>query len=473
MYKKISPALLQTGLYALSIIFIKGMSFFMLPFLTHALTPEDFGKLEVLNSLAILGSIVVGFGLLNALYRFIGLAKSVTEKKRQVARIFGLTAYVGLIWLLISVLTAPLLATYLPGSLSVIDVTIIMTTLALEGCIAIPLGWLRMQEKALSFFWISSLKAAIQVILIIGFINYGMGITGVVLAALMAIVLQGMILVSMQVRSTGINLSLQGSSAILKYSLPLVLSGLIGFVLAGLDRWILADAVGTAELAEYAIAAKFALISALIFQPFGMWWQPKRFCIINEKDGVATAAKFAAMGSALVLIIALSIGLSAPIVIEYLLPASYLGAVAYVPWLVLLTALKESTDLLNLGLYYKARTHLIVIINALVSTIALVAMLWLTPELGVLGAIYALFVAQGMRLILSLYFSQKILPLPYPSKRLVLFALLTTGWLSIGSHATSVLNQMVLILSAVTVMTLLGLRLQLLPMPLSKSTKTT
>ena len=473
MYKKISPALRQTSLYALSIVFVKGMSFFMLPFLTHAFTPKDFGKLEVLNSLAILGSIVVGFGLLDALYRFSGRAKSATEEKHQVARIFGLTIYIGLVWLLMSVLTAPLLATYLPGSLSATDVTIVMITLALEGCIAIPLGWLRMQEKALSFFWISSLKAAIQVILIIGFINYGMGITGVVLAALIAIVLQGIVLISMQVRSTGINLSLRGSSAILKYSLPLVASGLIGFVLAGLDRLVLADAVGTAELAKYAIAAKFALISALIFQPFGMWWFPKRQRIINEKNGVVTAAKFAAMGSTLVLIIALSIGLSAPIVIKYLLPASYAGAVAYVPWVVLLKALKESTDLLNLGLYYQARTHLIVIIDALVSATALTIMLWLTPKLGVFGVIYALFIAQGVKLILSLYFSQKVLTLPYPAKRLVLFALLTIGWLSIGSYATSTLNQVVLILSALTVMTLLGLRLQLLPISLLKSTKTT
>ena len=463
MYKRISPALRQTGLYTLSIVVMKGISFFILPYVAHVLSIEDFGKLEVLNSLAILGSIIVGFGLIDALYRFTGHAKSAIEEKRQAARIFGLTTYIGLIWLVISLLTAPLLATYLPGSLSVVDVTIIMITLALEGCIAIPLSWLRMQERALSFFWTSSLKAVIQALLVIGFLNYGMGITGVVLAGFIAAALQGIVLISMQIRSTGINLSLRNSSAVIMYSLPLVGSGLIGFVLMGLDRWILADAVGTAKLAEYAIATKFALISALLLQPFGMWWFPKRYRVINEENGAVKAAEFAAMGSTLALMIALGVGLSAPLIIRYLFPESYIGAIAYVPWVVLLMALKDSIDLLNLGLYQKAKTHLVVIINALASLVALIMMFWLIPDSGVWGAIYALFVAHGMRLILSLYSSQKLLPLPYPAKSLVLFALLTVSWLYMSSYVTSTLTQVALIICSVGLMILLGLHWQLLP----------
>ncbi len=66
----IPNAVQQNMLYALGIVVMKGVSFFMLPFMAHMLTPVDFGRLEILNSLGALGAILVGFGMLNTLFRF-------------------------------------------------------------------------------------------------------------------------------------------------------------------------------------------------------------------------------------------------------------------------------------------------------------------------------------------------------------------------------------------------------------------
>ena len=59
----IKKSLLHPLLYGLSIALMKGISLLMLPFIAHYLSPDEFGKVEILSSLTVIGSVVVGLGL--------------------------------------------------------------------------------------------------------------------------------------------------------------------------------------------------------------------------------------------------------------------------------------------------------------------------------------------------------------------------------------------------------------------------
>ena len=69
---KPGSAISQTILYGFSIVAMKGISILMLPFIAQRLTQPAFGRLEVLSSLAVVISIIVGLGLEDTLYRFAG-----------------------------------------------------------------------------------------------------------------------------------------------------------------------------------------------------------------------------------------------------------------------------------------------------------------------------------------------------------------------------------------------------------------
>ena len=91
---RFSGAISQTILYGFSIVVMKGISIIMLPFIAHQLSPDAFGKLEVLSSFAIVVSILVGLGLEDTLYRFAGQAAneaqrmaSSVEARRRVERL--------------------------------------------------------------------------------------------------------------------------------------------------------------------------------------------------------------------------------------------------------------------------------------------------------------------------------------------------------------------------------------------------
>ncbi|MBL8670575.1 MAG: lipopolysaccharide biosynthesis protein, partial [Alphaproteobacteria bacterium] len=60
-----SAALRQAVLYGLGILVTKGVSLAMLPVVTAHLPPAEYGRLEVLQALADICSILVGFGLVD------------------------------------------------------------------------------------------------------------------------------------------------------------------------------------------------------------------------------------------------------------------------------------------------------------------------------------------------------------------------------------------------------------------------
>jgi len=458
-----SKAIQQNAFYALGIITMKSISLFMLPFIAHALTTEDFGRMEVLTSFGAVGAILVGFGLLNTLFRFAGEAVTANEKQNVVAEVFGLNLMVGIVSLAAGLFLCDWLNQHIPGNLGSHNLRIMIVIIALEGCISIPLGWLRMSDKASLFFAVSVLRAFIQAGLTVLFIQQGKGLEGILLAGLVAALLQASVLFFIQLKDTGIKIVSTRLKTLLTYSYPMVGSGLLGFVLNGLDRWLLADEVGTAEMATYAIAAKFSMIAALMLQPFLMWWSPRRFDVLNSSNGKNKAAQFAALGSCLSLFIAVAVGLSAPIVIELLLPQPYWVASQYVPWLVLLVVVKDSAELLNLGCYTGQSTKAQFFINLCGSMVGLLGMVLLIPQFHIWGVIAALMAAQVLRLVLYLLVSQRRLYLPYPTAKLVTFALIALSLLGLGTEVNTLFEKAAIMAAALAVMSAYLIKVKLAP----------
>lgn len=453
----------HTLMYGFSIALMKGISLLMLPILAYYLTADEFGRLEVITSLAVICSILVGMGLEATLFRFVGETEDVIERKRIAAEIFSLAIIIGFISAVIGWSIAELVASYLPGEPSTYEIRLTFLILSLEGCIAIPLGWLRMHDRATSFFFITTGRAILQALLTAYMLWLGGGVAEILEASLIAALASAVILVYLQIKDTKLEFNTGTIRQSLIYSIPLVASGIVAFGLNGLDRWILAEHTTLADVAHFGVAAKFSLAVILLLQPFNMWWSPRRFIVLNQQDGPYKVARFITIGIVLTLIISVIVGLASPLLIGWLLPDNYAISGQYVIGLVIAMACKEIADLVNIGCFIGETTASQLLINVIAVTIGITGMLLWTPDYAVWGIIYGLIAAQATRLILFFIISQHFLPLDYPKLPLLFMAGFSTVLIVLSGLTSSLFFQITSLPFNALLLTLSAVMLKLLP----------
>jgi O-antigen/teichoic acid export membrane protein len=434
MFKQLSkmPLALQHSLiYASALALSKGLALVMVPVATRYLTPADYGRLDILQTLADLLSIVIGMGLAETLFRFAGSETNSEDRKKVCANIFAMALILGLITLILGQLLAPQITQLLPGNIAISETRLILASLALVGTILVPLSWLRMQNNAWLYFFGSAGRVLLQVSIAIPMLMLGFGVFGVLCATLASASALCLFLSYKQFNDTGIRFDFARLKAYSAYGGPLVFVGMAGFILGSFDRWILADIVGTAQMAQYALATKFGLMTAVLIQPFDLWWHAKRFSCLKQKNGPQRCTDFACIGIVIALFAALLIAAGGPTLVRLLTPPSYHASIAFIPWLAALAALHNATATMAFGAMNQEHTLKPAVIDGSAAAIALLGYLTLIPHYYAWGAIAATSIALSYRFVLTYFVSQKALLLPYPMPSLAMLTSLTLVILTI------------------------------------------
>lgn len=419
---RVPDAIRQAAVYAAALFLSKAVGFAMIPVFTGYLVPADYGRLDVLQTLADLLSIVIGLGLADTLFRFAGATSDARERRIVAANVFGMAILAGVVSMLVLQLAAPAIANALPGAPTLVQTRLILANLAISVCILVPMCWLRLTEKPWQFFAGAFGRVALQAVLSAVLLAAGHGITGVMIAGLVASAVVAGSMVMLQWRDTGIAFDRVRMRAFAAYGLPLVLAGIAGFLMGSFDRWILADHVGTARMAEYALAVKLALIVAMLVQPFEMWWLARRFAVVGGDDGLRRAAGFGAMAVALAILAAVAVAAAGPALVRLVAPPAYHGAAILVPLLAGLAALRAATTALNLGLLSGRTTRRVLLIDGAAALVAISGYALTIPSLGATGAIVSTGVALSLRLVLTCHLGHRTLPVPYPWGRMLVLA---------------------------------------------------
>lgn len=428
----------QTLCYGVGIVVMKSISLLMLPLLTRFLTPDAYAQLDLMLNSANLLSLLIGMGLVDALYRFSTQypTEDVFSHSLQLALLIGLMGLLSLTPLLLLIQSAYFQSLPQAGCL------LLLATVLLEGAIALPLAWLRMQDQAVRFLQLTVLKTALQALLTLLLLQHGYGINGVLAAGFIAALLLCCCLLGPQRHLLQRPIHKGLSRQLLSYGSLLMCASLASFVQNGMERFFMAHHLSLQQLAEYALAAKFALIVSLLLQPYCMWWFAKRFAVLQQPDGLRLNAFYSVLGCQLITFAGLLVAAMTPMMIQWLTPSSYHASTLYCYGAIVAVALKHAGDLLNLGCYAQNHSRLPLRINLCSASVALLGYSILIPTLAVYGALIALCISYVTRLGLMYYYSQRLLTLPYPKQPLLHCAsLLTVGlwglsqslhWLSIS-----------------------------------------
>ncbi|MFC7004048.1 lipopolysaccharide biosynthesis protein [Bowmanella sp. JS7-9] len=466
-WQALPDAMKQALLYAVSLAAVKGVGLLLIPVMTHSLTVADYGRLDILQTLADLLSIVIGMGLADTLFRFAGAAETHQQKQQVAADLLGMALIIGLLTLLITQLAAPTIQHWLPGDVSLLQVRLLLGCLAIGGVSTLSLSYLRLNEDAAGYAWLSIARVVAQAALAVAFLTAGFGVTGVMWASLLAATAVGIWLFSLQLRQTGIRFNFTATLGYLRYGSPLILVGMAGFVLGSFDRWLLAGAVGPAAMALYALAAKLGLVTALMIQPFELWWLPRRFATLQGANGPQRCVRMTTIGVLIGLSAALLVSMAGPVLVRWLTPPPYHAATDYVPFMAVIAVLHSMNGLFVMGCYQR-HTRLPAMIDSVAALMALCGYLLLIPEHGAWGAIFATLLALTTRLVATIWISQRCLPLPFAYRRLVALVLISLLFGLSLCQLNDVLLRTLAGVAAVSGVWLLAILLRLVALPFTR-----
>lgn len=412
-------SLLHPLLYGLSIALMKGISLLMLPFIAHYLSPDEFGKVEILSSLTVIGSVLVGLGLEDSLYRFAGMTTQRHKRRYLASVIFTLASIITVISVVLIMLFGPYLQPIIPGDMPTQAILLALSIVALESMISVPLGWLRMNDRAVAFFVATTGRVILQAGLTLVLLQYKADVTSIFIAGLISAIAQMLLLSFFQLQDCRFIFHLPLAKRVFSYSLPILISGLVGFVLMGLDRWFIASLSTLEAVAIYGVGAKFALGVVLLLQPYTMWWSPQRFQVLQAPNGTTEVLQKICLGLGILAVATFVVITCSTWLVGLLMPEQYHAAINVLWVLAIAMAGKETAELINIGCFIHDSTRVQMHINIMGAVIGVLALSTLIPLYGAIGAAWALVLAQWSKCAAFYYYSQQQLPLAYPLKRLL------------------------------------------------------
>ena len=261
--------------YALSVVFLKGISLLMLPIVTHFLPPDDYGTLNFLVSIVAMLSIVLSFGLAEVIFRF-GPEHCKEGALTFIHASIRMSAHIAILFAVIAIVTTPIWLMLIPVSVQAWDLVLLFINLAFCVVIGQFLAMYRFQKRSTTYLKVALSQGVIHSLLTLTFLNLGWSISGVLLSGALASFVVTLFLVIpnhkiWRSRHQGI------TSTHLKYASFITLASLYLYALGGVENWFIVGVFGPEQLALYFIATQFALALSLSFEPFRMWWYPKRF----------------------------------------------------------------------------------------------------------------------------------------------------------------------------------------------------
>jgi O-antigen/teichoic acid export membrane protein len=412
--------------YTAASILSKLIAVALLPLYTRYLSPEDYGAAEVLFSAVVAASIVIRFGLIEAILRFYYLDE---EDPREVVR----STFAGLFWLstagaLLALPFADLIADLLlplDEDDALYHSAPDLVRIAIAGLWVLTL-WeflltlFRLEERARAFFvtTIFNVLAAIAltVVLVVGFDEGARGLLLGSYATGAAFVIG---LALLQWRRLSLRFDTGLLRRLFRFGLPTMPAEVSLYLLNFIDRLIIVRTVGLAEAGLYSLAVKFAQAVNVLVRGFQLAWPPLAYSIRSDEEARRIYATVVTLFTAGCAFVVAGMWLFSRWIVRALADPRFFESYEAIGLITIGVTLYALYQVLIVILGRTGRTefNFPAAIGALVANVAL--NLLLVPPLGIVGAGLALALSYLLGLGLMYAFTQRLFPVPYEWGRLL------------------------------------------------------
>jgi O-antigen/teichoic acid export membrane protein len=417
--------------YTAASVLSKLVAVALLPLYTRYLSPGDYGAAEVLFAGVVALSIVIRFGLIEAVLRFY------YKQDEDPDRVIG-TSFAALFW---AATAGALVLLPFAGPLSeaLLDQPAAdLTRIAIGGLWVLTLfefllTLFRLEERARAYFLTTMANIVATIPLTVGLVvGADEGARGLLIGSygVGAVFVVGLIWVHRR------RLSLIADRALLRrllrFGTPTMPAELSLYSLNFIDRLILVRYAGLAEAGLYALAVKFSQVVNVLVRGFQLAWPPLAYSIRDDDEArrvYALTVTWFAAGCAWVVT---GMWLLSRWVVRALAAPEFFAsyeAIGLITTGVTLYALSQVLVVI-LGRTGRTEFNIPATLAAVVANVGL--NLALVPSLGIVGAGLAL-VASYMVVLATMYgFTQRLFPVPYEWGRLLKVVLVSALLVGVG-----------------------------------------
>ncbi|HEY5943108.1 MAG TPA: oligosaccharide flippase family protein [Solirubrobacterales bacterium] len=423
--------------YTAASILSKVIAVALLPLYTRYLTKADYGAAEILFAGVVLASIVIRFGLIEAILRFY---YKDDEDPGQVVK----SSFAGLFWL--STIGALLV---LPFAGPIAELLLIESELPAGSgpeLVRIAVGGLwvltmwefmltlyRLEERARAFFVTTILNVvaaiALTVVLVVGLDE---GARGLLLGSYATGAAFAIALIALQWRQLSLRLDVPLLRRLFRFGLPTMPAEVSLYLLNFVDRLIIVRTLGLAEAGLYSLAVKFAQGVNVLVRGFQLAWPPLAYSIRDDDEARRTYATVVTLFVAGTAFVVTGMWLFSRWIVRALAAPEFFEAyeaIGLISTAVTLYALYLVLVVI-LGRTGRTEFNLPAAIGALVANVAL--NLALVPSMGIVGAGLALVASYVVVLGLMYVFTQRLFPVPYEWGRLLRVVLTAAVLVAVG-----------------------------------------
>jgi O-antigen/teichoic acid export membrane protein len=426
--------------YTAASIVSKLIAVVLLPLYTRHLTTDDYGEAEVMFAAIVTVSIVVRFGLIEAVLRF--YYNEDEQPRRVVASSFAALFWLSTLAALVALPFAePIGEALLNPKAGEVARATDLARISIGGLWILTMSeflltLFRLEERARAYFVTTILNVlatiALTIVLVVG---AGEGTRGLLLGSYGAGAATVLVLIALHWRSLSLRFDRALLRRMFRFGLPTMPAEVSLYALNFADRLIILRSLGAAEAGLYSLAVKFAQAINVVVRGFQLAWPPLAYSIRDDDEARDLYARVVTLFVAGCAFIVTGMWLFSRWFARILTTPEFFAsyeAVGLVSTAVTLYALYLVLVVI-LGRTGRTEFNLPATLTALVVNIAL--NLALVPSLGIVGAGLALVASYLVVLALMYVFTQRLFPVPYEWGRLARIVLASAALVGVGELA--------------------------------------
>lgn len=386
----------NTGIITIGKICTQMISFFLLPLYTAVFSTEEFGIVDLFNTIVAFLLPILTIQIDQALFRFLIDARENKEDKTRLITSAFLLVTLGIVsYSLIFIFIAPLISNKYKYFLLINVLANILSTLMLQ--VARGLG--HNKEYSIGSFIVAAFTVILNVLFIV---VLKFRVEGMFLAIFIANMLAAIYLLFSKKTYKYIALKFFDEKVLksmCKYSLALIPNAISWWVINVSDRAIISSILSVAANGIYAAANKFSGMYINAYNIFNIAWTESAAVHINDQDKDEYFSKTINTGLRVFACFALIIIGATPFVFPWLINAKFGEAYNQIPLLMLSSLFNVGVGLVSVIYVAKKRSFDISKTSFLAAVINIVVNVLLIKKIGLYAASISTIVAYASMFI--------------------------------------------------------------------------